>query len=89
MTFNVKKIISDDDNHGYAISDDVTDDGTIFEVSSNDLILKNSINGGIGLFDIDIDSLVSSGEDNYFPSNSSRIDTYFELDGNNDLIPKE
>ena len=89
MSFKVRKIISDENNIGYAISDDVTDDGSLFELSGDNLILKNTTNDGIGLFDLDVVSLqLETPVDNYFPSNSTRVDVYFELDGNGDIRPK-
>ena len=83
MSFKVRKVISDENNKGYAISDDVTDDGSLFELNSGNLMIKNSTNGGIGLFDLDVNQL-----SNYQPSNSTRVDIYFELDGNGDIRPK-
>jgi hypothetical protein len=83
MSFKVKKIVADENNKGYAISSDVSDDGSLFELASGNLMVSNSTNGGIGLFDLDVNAL-----NNYQPSNSTRVDVYFELDGNGDIRPK-
>lgn len=84
MSFKVKKIVADENNKGYAISSDVADDGSLFELSGDNLIVLNSTNDGIGLFDLDV-----ANHSNYQPSNLTRVDVYFELDGNGDIRPKK
>ena len=82
MSYKVKKVIKDENNYGYAISDEVANEGTLFDLSSNDLVLRSDYNEGVGLFDVDI-------SDDLMPTNSTgRVDVYFEIDGDGNLTPK-
>ena len=90
MTFKVKKIISDESSFGYAISDDVANDGSIFDLSGDDLIIREDFAEGIGIFDINLESIVQGAtSDDLIPSNdTSRVDTFFEIDGNGNITTK-
>tara|TARA_B100000941_G_scaffold275769_1_gene237876 strand:+ start:1138 stop:1413 length:276 start_codon:yes stop_codon:yes gene_type:complete len=90
MSYKVKKIAVDESNFGYAISDDVTFDGSMFDLSSSDLTLRADYNQGVGLFDVDLNSIIAGAtSDDLIPTNSSdRTDIYFEIDDDGNLTPK-
>ena len=90
MTYKVKKIISDESSFGYAVSDDVTDEGSLFVLSGNDLVLREDFNAGIGIFDVNLEAIVlGATSDDLIPSNdTSRVDTYFEIDGDGNITTK-
>ena len=90
MTFKVKKIISDESSFGYAISDDVTGDGSIFDLSGDDLVIREDFNAGVGIFDINLQAIVEGAtSDDLIPSNDTdRVDTYFEIDGDGNITTK-
>ena len=89
MSYKVKKVIKDENNYGYAISDEVANEGTLFDFS-NDLVLRSDYNEGVGLFDVDINAIIAGGtSDDLMPTNSTgRVDVYFEIDGDGNLTPK-
>ena len=90
MTFKVKKIITDESSFGYAISDDIANEGSIFDLSGNDLIIREDFNAGIGIFDVDLESIVlGATSDDLLPTNETgRVDTYFEIDGSGNITTK-
>ena len=90
MTFKVKKIITDESSFGYAVSNDVTDDGSIFDLSGNDLVIREDFNAGIGIFDVNLQAIASGAtSDDLIPSNdTARVDTYFEIDGDGNITTK-
>jgi len=90
MTYKVKKIISDESSFGYAVSDDVTDEGSLFDLSGNDLVLREDFSAGIGIFDVNLEAIVlGATSDDLIPSNdTSRVDTYFEIDGDGNITTK-
>ena len=90
MTYKVKKIISDESSFGYAVSDDVTDEGSLFDLSGNDLVLREDFSAGIGIFDVNLEAIVlGATSDDLIPSNdASRVDTYFEIDGDGNITTK-
>ena len=90
MAYKVKRIPVNGSNYGYAITDDVQFDGSMFDLSSSDLSPRNDYNQGLGLFDVEVDRLIS-GETSLplLTTNATdRTDIYFEIDSDGNLTPK-
>ena len=90
MSTGIKKINVDENNNAFATTSKVAGDGSVFLKSGDDYILQEDLRNGTGIFLIDITETNSSGILTISPPVSvlTNLDSNFELDSNNDIMPK-
>ena len=90
MSTGIKKINVDENNNAFATTSKVAGDGSVFLKSGDDYILQEDLRNGTGIFLIDIAETNSSGVLTISPPVSvlTNLDSNFELDSNNDIMPK-
>ena len=82
MSNKLNKIFKDSSSSGYAMKNSLDDYGSMFTLSSSELIVNLGFADGFGLFEF------SSDFNTLAPSNSTLEDTNLEYDGNGDIMPK-
>tara|TARA_B000000557_G_C20812615_1_gene461052 strand:- start:746 stop:1024 length:279 start_codon:yes stop_codon:yes gene_type:complete len=91
MSTNISKITVDENNNGFTLGAEISEDGgSLFVKQGEDYILQDSLSTGVGFLIVNISETNSSGELTLnLPDNVlGNTDKNFELDENNDITPK-
>ena len=90
MSYGIKNISVDENNKGFTISSKLAGVGSIFFANGSEYAIQDDLRNGIGIFLIDVDETISSGDMTItIPDDIlTNTDDNFELDSNNDITPK-
>ena len=90
MARSIEKVRKDTVNNIIVAFDpEIVNEGSAFELDSNQIVPAESFKTGLGKFEANLLKLVSNEENEIYPSNDDSLqDEIFEINGDGDLTPK-